>query len=521
MKIIINMPQTVYELGHRKNQEDYIFPEEGKVTSGDRLFIVCDGMGGYEQGEVASQIVATTMARQLNGYLGGLLNKDILSNTLEKAYEALDKADKHPEEGKNNKMGTTLALLAFSESGVFAMHMGDSRIYHFRPETRELRYRSRDHSLVQQFYDLGDVEYRQMKHHPQKNVILRALRPNQEQQMKAEIVQITDVKPGDYFMIGSDGMFENADEYRLMEILANKEITDREKRDRLVGMSEDSQDNHSAFLIGIDEVKRFSEDELLIDEEARVRASNPRFYQDMAAVIEQRNDEEQNEMTADREGKLSIGNTPIIPIPEAINATRMTEVEAVGVKVGKGRFSPSASKPREKNTPKIQSILILVLSVLLALAVGIIAYLALSEEPNPKPANRISAPVVQPTRTATPVTPARPTVSEPRKDEKPAESAGATSAQPIKTNQTIHISSKKPAVQRAPAKKKPTDGKETVEQALEQLGNSGKPGKTKPTTQSASDAQILNNIKPSSNNPDGKDKKPEKDNESELNDLDQ
>ena len=60
MKYVLN-PLAIYELGQRSNQEDSIFPVSGEVTAEDRLFSVCDGMGGHESGEVASLTVCQKM----------------------------------------------------------------------------------------------------------------------------------------------------------------------------------------------------------------------------------------------------------------------------------------------------------------------------------------------------------------------------------------------------------------------------------------------------------------------------
>ena len=57
MKIELLEPHAIYELGSRPNQEDCIYPAKGQATSENRVFLVCDGMGGCDKGEVASKIV--------------------------------------------------------------------------------------------------------------------------------------------------------------------------------------------------------------------------------------------------------------------------------------------------------------------------------------------------------------------------------------------------------------------------------------------------------------------------------
>lgn len=63
--IYILKPLAIYELGQRTNQEDSIFPHYGKATEYDRTFLVCDGMGGHESGEIASQTVCDTMGNYI------------------------------------------------------------------------------------------------------------------------------------------------------------------------------------------------------------------------------------------------------------------------------------------------------------------------------------------------------------------------------------------------------------------------------------------------------------------------
>lgn len=251
MKYKISTPLAIYELGQRDNQEDAIYPRLGEASSKSRLFLVCDGMGGHEHGEVASNAVLDAMSRYIreNFSADEVVTDAMLYSALEKAYRELDMHDS----GEARKMGTTLTLLCMHRGGVMVAHMGDSRIYHLRPATGEILYISRDHSLVMDLYQAGEISREEMHTSPKKNVITRAMTPGIDNRSKVDVAHITDVKPDDYFFLCSDGMLEQMTDSELLNIVADN-TTDEEKRDVLVSATVNNKDNHSAYLIHVLEV---------------------------------------------------------------------------------------------------------------------------------------------------------------------------------------------------------------------------------------------------------------------------
>lgn len=264
MKYKLYPPQAVYELGGRKNQEDSIFPALGTATPDDRLFIVCDGMGGHEHGEVASATVAQAMSEYIsrNHRADEPFTDTILLDALAAAYTLLDARDT----GGQRRMGTTLTLLYLHRGGVTAAHIGDSRIYHLRPATGEIRYISRDHSLVTDLFQAGEITRDEINTHPQKNVITRAIQPGSDMRVQPDIVHIADVRPGDYFYLCSDGMLEQMTDDRLLRLVADN-TTDEEKREALVNATVLNLDNHSAYLVHVASVERELGDDALPDDE--------------------------------------------------------------------------------------------------------------------------------------------------------------------------------------------------------------------------------------------------------------
>ena len=254
MKFQLCQPQAIHELGSRSNQEDSIFPVMGQASADQRVFLVCDGMGGLDKGEVASEAVSKALGEMANAICDVVpwFSDDDFKQCLAKAYNALDAADTK----KEATMGTTMTFLCFHDGGCLVAHIGDSRVYHLRPSLgpeKGVLLRTRDDSLVQQMYENGEITYEEMRTSPKKNVILKGMQPHQMQRTTATLTHITDVKPGDYFYLCTDGMLEKMEDKELVSILAGKE-SDEQKRQRLIDATAGNSDNHSAYLIQVKEV---------------------------------------------------------------------------------------------------------------------------------------------------------------------------------------------------------------------------------------------------------------------------
>ncbi|MBR3481067.1 MAG: serine/threonine-protein phosphatase [Prevotella sp.] len=287
MRIEIYPPLSIHVIGHRDNQEDALWPLQ--ATAADRLFVLCDGMGGHEKGEVASQTVCQALGKWFSEHVNPDVpfTDDRLREALEYAYQQLDKY----ADGSPKQMGTTLTLLYIGTNGVTAAHIGDSRIYHIRPFSSPLGgkatgrrtvlgngregavlYQSRDHSLVFDLFQAGEITYEEIATYPQKNVITRAMTPGTDNRMRPDIIHITDIQTNDYFYLCSDGMLEQMGNDELVNILSAKE-TDESKRQQLVTATIGNQDNHTAWLIHVKEVIKEDGDDKLTNEEPTARCN--------------------------------------------------------------------------------------------------------------------------------------------------------------------------------------------------------------------------------------------------------
>jgi len=254
MEFQLHQPQAINELGNRSNQEDAIYPVMGEASADQRVFVVCDGMGGLDKGEVASEAVSKALGEMAKAICDVVpkFSDDDFRQCLSKAYNALDAADTKREA----TMGTTMTFLCFHDGGCLVAHIGDSRVYHLRPSLgpeNGVLFRTRDDSLVQQMYENGEITYEEMRTSPKKNIILKGMQPHQMVRTTATLTHITDVKPGDYFYLCTDGMLEKMDDKELVGILSGSE-SDELKRQRLIEATATNSDNHSAYLIQVKEV---------------------------------------------------------------------------------------------------------------------------------------------------------------------------------------------------------------------------------------------------------------------------
>lgn len=271
MEIRINRPLAFSEIGRKDNQEDFTYPLIGNLSESDRLFVLCDGMGGHESGEVASQTVCEAIGSYFkhNERAEGISVKDYFSAALDYAYDCIDEKDT----GGERKMGTTMTCVCFHSSGVLVAHIGDSRIYQIRPSLYDSKsgrlgivYQSEDHSLVNDLLKIGEITPEEAENFPRKNVITRAIQPNQERRAKADVYSFDDVKAGDYFFMCSDGVLEQLTNVRLAEILANAGFSDSEKISHIKVVCDGrTKDNYTCILIPVTEVQEANRQEPDID----------------------------------------------------------------------------------------------------------------------------------------------------------------------------------------------------------------------------------------------------------------
>lgn len=257
MDIIIRKPLGYSYIGLKDRQEDAVWPLFEEATEKNTCFVLCDGVGGSMHGEIASQVSCKIIGCYLTKIIEEkriVVDTDI-HQSVSLAYDELEKIELDDSSGKIS-MATTLACVCIHKEGIIAGHIGDSRIYHIRPN-QGLLYQSADHSLVNALLQAGEITIEEAKNFASKNVITKAIQPY-SRRIRAEVHQLTDIQSGDYLFLCSDGVLERLTNDRLVEILSMN-ISDIEKLSLLEKESIDkTKDNFTAYLIPIGQVNGLS-----------------------------------------------------------------------------------------------------------------------------------------------------------------------------------------------------------------------------------------------------------------------
>lgn len=185
------------------------------------LLIVADGMGGYNAGEVASKIAVESIKNYIvekQEYLKTIEDKEnIISEAIAKAND--DIIHQSLNDSHYTGMGTTVIAALASDNFAYIGHVGDSRAYIM--QNGVLERITNDHSLVAELVKNGTITEAEAQHHPQKNIITRALGTNSKVQADIQKVKLC---PGDILLLCTDGLTNLVDDNEIERIL--KEYSD-------------------------------------------------------------------------------------------------------------------------------------------------------------------------------------------------------------------------------------------------------------------------------------------------------
>lgn len=368
---------SIWECGQRvdsegrPHQEDSIFPAFEQQKDSDRLFILCDGMGGHEAGEVASSTVCSAMSNSIfesTTDSEGDFSDEVLKKAIEDAFNALD-ALPLGDVSAEKKMGTTMTFLKFHNKGCTIAHMGDSRIYHIRSgkgrDDTKILFKTNDHSLVNDLIKVGELTPEEAKQSKQKNIITRAMQPKMERHPKPDIYHTIDIKPGDYFYMCSDGMLEQMEDEYLPFYFSDEAGDDENKIKTLTLVTNQNLDNHSAIIVHVLDVI----DPLPV-ETAPVLPTANKPAPIMAEVDDESQDEEAFMEKKDDEEKTKAKDTALEQ-PKETESLKSEDEEVI--RFDGSNNSDKTKESQNKKTKLIKYISMVLIIVLLALGIFLIS----------------------------------------------------------------------------------------------------------------------------------------------------
>jgi protein phosphatase len=202
------------------------------------LFLVADGMGGHQHGEVASALVRDAVV-DLVGQGHSLI---------EAVHGAAERLLAHTRHSFDVlPMGTTIAVLRIIGDGYEVAWVGDSRIYLWKKELRQI---SHDHSLVQALVEAGQIDPAQAAQHPQRNVLTQALGVTAIEQLHIGMAR-GQLESGMGFLLCSDGLTEGVSDASIARTVARTDLAAQECVDQLLLSALDSggDDNITVLLV--------------------------------------------------------------------------------------------------------------------------------------------------------------------------------------------------------------------------------------------------------------------------------
>jgi len=228
---------------------------EAPLANADFVFAVCDGMGGAKAGEYASRIavekITTLLPRSFKQKATGLESgfADMLTELYAQVHKALAYLGNSYDECHG--METTMSLGWFTPGWMYFAHVGDSRIYYLSQRDGTLRQLSHDDTYVGWMFRNGQINEREARTHPRRNVLQKSLGGNS--QFVDPQLGAVGCEPGDIFLICSDGLTDGLYDHHIIDVLRTPASEGFSPAEKLVtdSVAASGRDNTTAVVIQV------------------------------------------------------------------------------------------------------------------------------------------------------------------------------------------------------------------------------------------------------------------------------
>jgi protein phosphatase len=221
-------------VGLRREHNEDTYYADGDLG----LWLVADGMGGHENGEVASALARDTLISEIG-------KGESLARAIQVADEEIIKHSTKRTQAL--PMGTTIAAIRVQNDNFEVAWVGDSRVYLWNGALKQI---SQDHSYVRELIEQGAISPEQARTHPHRNVVTQALGVTDPQSLRVETVGGS-LQSGNQILLCSDGLTEEVDDETISSILARQDLSTQECVDHLILAALDGggSDNVTVILL--------------------------------------------------------------------------------------------------------------------------------------------------------------------------------------------------------------------------------------------------------------------------------
>ena len=230
---------SMTDIGRKREvNQDYVFATDETIGNLPNLLVVADGMGGHRAGDFASRFTVEVLAEEVQN-CKETHPETILGNSIQAANERLlEEAEK---DNRLEGMGTTLVAATILDHVLYFANVGDSRLYLINKEIRQL---SKDHSMVEEMVRLGGLTEEEAKHHPDKNIITRAI--GVKKRVEPDFFEYR-LKGGDIILMCSDGLTNMVDDDEIFQIVKSS----RDIVEAVENLIQRANENGGADNIGV------------------------------------------------------------------------------------------------------------------------------------------------------------------------------------------------------------------------------------------------------------------------------
>lgn len=230
------------DIGSRAVNEDSVGTAVNALGQG---FFLCDGLGGHGMGDAASQLVVSVMKDQFEK-TGNI--SEFLAPAFQASQDILMAEQKL--RGATKKMKTTGTALVTDGKYAYIGHVGDSRVYVFRHN--KVWKRTLDHSIPQMLVMSGEIKESEIRHHPDRNIVLRVLGVEWDEP-QYELMNPIPLRKCQAFLLCSDGFWELIEEKQMEELLKKAHSPEEWLRSMAAVVKENgaglNMDNNSAIAV--------------------------------------------------------------------------------------------------------------------------------------------------------------------------------------------------------------------------------------------------------------------------------